>query len=154
MGLYAIAEACLTAVSDYFATLSIALPDRSYVHVGQVAFDCDQLVATFRRATMGLPGSPDPNPQRCVGVKTGEFSVFLVRCVPVAADDGQPPSAASLDAAGAALAADAEALIRAIVVGYAAGMLHECDSLKITGLETIGPEGGYTGLELRMEIQF
>lgn len=136
-----------------------AVPERRYVHVGEVAIDfgCDQLVVAFERATPGLPGVEftdvrQPRPP----VRTAQYAVLYTRCVPTftGGRGTTPPTPAALSAAGMQMMGDADAVWQATRAAHKAGeWASGCDLLQWVETEAVGPQGGAGGVLVRLLAQ-
>lgn len=132
---------------DY--TPAIDVPDRQYVHGGDVAWDCEQVVVTVPEAglTHAFPGEAAAmlvcSPPRHVA-----FEVWIVRCVPGPKDNGDPPTVTDLDDAARKTLTDLWVLAYSLWAGYDAGEWGgACASVLLGPVEIIGPEGLYTAVK-------
>lgn len=158
--LYDAARGVLDASLAALAAEGLSAPSRSYVSVGQAAFDCDQLVVwvdpvePYRR--------PEPNPAaRRGGPKVAQASLIIerARCVPVPASVDQPPPAAVIDAEALALYQDAWTIYRGLeqrlqpewtgdpLLGGA------CRPAGLEGMKPIEPGGGVWGWHFLLRVQ-
>ena len=98
---------------------------------------------------------PTPVGDRCVIRHQVFFAATLLRCFPTVDDQGQPPSALTLDAAGRALALDGQAMWQAITGAVREGTWPEgvlCRSVHPQGLEPLAPSGGLAGWQVGVSV--
>lgn len=107
------AQAILDAVVAAFGQQGVALPDRRYLHIGQAAHDCEQLVVSFEQMYIGTPGDQAQLPQKCDAPWSVVFSVQLVRCVPGVGRAGAAPTEADLTTNAVTMMQDAAILFDA-----------------------------------------
>lgn len=128
---------------DY--TPAIELPDRRYVHAGDVAFDCEQVVVAGQDLTHAFPGESAAilvcSPPRHVALE-----VWIVRCVPSLKDNGDPPTAAELDAAAYQTLVDQWTLAY-VLWAFRDDWSGPCASLLFGPVEIVGPEGAYSAVK-------
>ena len=136
-----------------------APPERVYVSHGRPAVDgCEQLTvhADERRAVWHRSMPDRPNvPQTCLLAPVAVLVVQLWRCVPVAAEDGTPPTAAELDTAADDLLIDAWCLLTQLYGEHKDGTLFTgvtCRNVTFGDLLALPPQGGMAGWELRVEV--
>lgn len=136
----------------------LPLPARRYVVAGdvtQVSWDCEQLVVGL--AGIGWGTAPDTamGSQKAGigvfsrGVRHAVYSVQLVRCTPTPGEDGEPPSAERLMAAGLRFQRDAGLLSQALVeigarveAGLSLGA-----QVQAGAIQPLGPQGDHVGME-------
>lgn len=162
--LYDIGRAVLTQIENYYGTEGIDLPERRYVHFGEVAIDgglvhrCEQLVVTYLPgAFLGFPGEPEPGSLLCEVLTTATFQVWLSRCVPTFKNDrGDPPDPGTLDGSGRELLVDALAINRALYLGrktmFAGIEPRGCRLIALPDQSTQGPQGGYSSVVQPIEV--
>lgn len=144
-------------VSELPDLLGTPVPDRHYVHVGEVAYEIgcgDQLVVALERAAPGPPGLEQQTPLPGANVWTSLLAVHLVRCVPTLQPKGAPPTVLSLHAMGIQQMIDAAALRKAVRSTYKAGDWGSGCTAVLWG-ETVpnGPQGGVGGIICRVLVQ-
>jgi hypothetical protein len=153
-------EATLAAVVAGFAAAGRTLPDRRYVTGGQVdlvARDCPQLTVTLTAvnpAPAGLAPAGTLTPRAVHGarlVRSAEIVIELVECYPTVADDGEPPAAAALNAAGLDQADQVAALSDAIVTAFTTGLLTHVGAL-LGPVVPLGPEGGIVAARATLTV--
>lgn len=148
---YAVARNVLDVVA---AALGSDAPERRYVTTGQPAFDCEQLVVSIDRILghQGNPGVETNDVVRCLTMRAVELSVWTCRCVPVVADDGTPPPAEEIDAAGLEVAQDPIRNLDAILAAYNAGTLGHLWGLVFLDWRALTAQGGIAGGAQRLRI--
>jgi hypothetical protein len=146
---YTLMSDVLQAVVDHYGNEGVALPDRRYVHVGAVAFDCEQLVFAADSLTPGLPQGASP-PQKCIRPKSLQASLSLVRCVPGLTEAGDEPTVEALDEMAETLLVDAWLLPAAVIAAQAAGAFGDCSDVNIGVMDAVGPEGYFGGWRLHI----
>lgn len=151
--LYDTAADVLDSVATRLAAQGITVPTRQYVHAGEVAFDCcDQLVVTVVQLDHAMPGEQATILQ-CAPPRHANIDVWLTRCVPVSKDNGDPPTAAELEASAAEVLTDMWSLAYVLWEGYQA---HDwggtCSSVILNAIEAVGPEGGCGGSHAAIDL--
>lgn len=154
---YQIAADLLDSIQDRFATAGVPLPERAYVHAGQVADDIGcpdggQLVVALRRVFSGFPGAPRTGDAWENPVVSAEYEIRLLRCVPTMSPDGRPPTVDQLNGAGMEILTDATVLPRALLGMVREHDLGECRSVALSDLTPIGPEGGAGGVSMVVQV--
>lgn len=153
---YDIASDLLTSVVDRLTAAGITVPDRQYAHAGLVAWDCESVVVTVRELIHAFPGgsgalnAPGGSTQLlvCSPPRHVHMEAWIIRCVPVPSDNGDPPSAAALDASAEIVLADVWSLAYVLWAGYQAEEWGgRCASVMLGAVEVVGPEGGYVGVK-------
>jgi len=145
----AVAARILARFAERLAAMDVDLPERQYVAPGsQVPWDGEQFVVHLMQLESGHPGSPTaiPGLPRAANIAV-QFGVALVREVPALTGEvplGEMiPDAAALGAAGAALIADASALMQvAIEIGEGYEIVDPGMGWLVGPAVTLGPEGG------------
>lgn len=145
---YEPAAALLSDVGDCLINNNRELPDRRYVANGSIAFDCcSELVVQVESVAQGSVGQP-VNVATRIGWYHANIAVWVVRCAPVMADDGTPPSAEAIDGSARGILEDARALLEC-----ARRRMTGCNDVALTGITIVGPEGGCVAAVLRLSIQ-
>lgn len=147
-----LADALLAAAVSAYSDAGVTAPDRRYIHAGQVAFDCEQLVVSTTRVFRGRPRLPAADVNRPGDLWSVEFTLNLLRPVPTLTDRGQPPSTAKLQQAGTDLSVDARVLSLGMVPKLKAAPFDGCDLVAAGDLIPVGPEGGFGGWNLVVEV--
>lgn len=151
-----LAAAFLAAVVARYAATTAGLPERRYTTVGDVAFDCEQLVVSAETVYAGLPGAEtfQSTPPSIAFLYTVRFAIGLVRCVPGPTSQGKPPSAANLLAAGELAQIDTREILKAVTKAKTAGDLTAfCQNVGFAGISYTGPSGGFVGILARFDAQ-
>lgn len=155
--LYDLASSVLAAVEAFYALAGEPLPARRYVSPGLPAWDCDegQVTAQVLR-TFGIAGSIAQEtvaPLDATFRRGAELAVEVVRCTPTLGDDGNPPTAAALEASAVTLLRDAQMMTNAVLDAQASGLLPGCGGVAIMGWSSVGPDGALLGgtLVLRLD---
>lgn len=151
-----LADAMLAAVVARYTMNGLTLPPRQYTHVGEVAYDCEEVVATLESIYPGLPGEEaiTAPPRGGAFVATARMALVLVRCVPAVSDRGKAPTAAQLNAAGQAALIDAREVLKALTGAASAGdFTPYCTSVSYFGTEFVGPQGAFLGSVTRFDVQ-
>lgn len=147
-----LADDLLTEFAAAAADNGITLPARRYVHVGQVAFDCEQVVVSASQITRGRPPAAAGDIVRISDTLVVELNLWIVRKVPGLSFDGeQLPSVAELQAAGETLAADGWLMTVGMMARYRK-LAGRCTSLTVTDTLSAGPEGGYGGWQTVLQV--
>jgi len=155
----AVADEIFDAASDLLARVeaaaaaaAVTLPDRRFVSNGEVAFDCALVAVQLPSAFRGTPAFPESDRnRRNTVVWTFEFTVWLVRDVPILSEQGVWPSAAAITDSASIILRDAHVLTYGLLPQLdelAAG----CTSLAVGNLAGVGPEGGVAGWQLPVQI--
>jgi hypothetical protein len=156
------AEGLLAEVVAFYDANDVELPDRRIIAPGapgQIAWDCDQVSVALAGVTTGsAAGQVNVAPQlgAMAGVGLPRFatwSVQVIRCTPNPDEDGNPPPAEKLNAAGAWGLVDVGLLSQCFVLMAATAISTQRDWLPIGGtinagqVASLGPQGGYHGYE-------
>jgi hypothetical protein len=162
LALREVSSTLLDAVVEHFAANGTIgdrpLPDRRLVVAGsssEVAWDCEQL--TVALAAVGWGSSPEMGQGTvpfgtaagAMAVRYVLYSVQLVRCTPVPDEDGEPPSAEELMAAGLSFQRDAGLLSQALVMAASRLRPHlpRGAVVQAGAIQPVGPQGEYVGME-------
>lgn len=157
------AAVLLATVAEHFAAAAVPLPDRQCLVAGdprQFAWDCEQLTVSLQGIGWGPASSAATtaprtgSPASVMATRHAVLAVTLVRCTPQMAEDGSPPSADELDAAGREFMRDAGLLSQAIVtyVSSATRRLDRVASVEAGVVEPVGPSATHHGLEAQLAI--
>lgn len=132
-------EAIRSMLAASLTAGGVSVPARTYIHAGEVAYDCEQLVVTLTGIV--APRAQTSNP--CPSLRYAQASAHLVICVPSLTDDLEAPTAADLDAAGIEVADAAEVF----AAGLADALLAlGCQNVSLDGVVLAGPDGGYVAV--------
>lgn len=146
-----LADQLLAAIVDAADDLSIDLPDRQVIADGAVAWDCPLVAVALPTITRGTVGQDVAHRNRPSDAYVAEYRLWVLRAVPTPKDDGTPPSAAKVTAAGKTLMDDGYML----TVGmrpHLAAIGERCSSLAVMTTSARGPEGGLAGWESAVRI--
>lgn len=151
LNLKAMMDGILEKVCSSFQSYNVTLPSRQYWTMGQPALDCEQLVVSFTQMYLGVPGDQATTPQRCHVPRTAVVNIILTRQIPVVGQNGKAPSANKIEEGSYISAVDAWVLMESINqldqwddTGFGLGL--------IATLDMIGPEGGYTSVNLQLTL--
>lgn len=147
-----IAQSLLDEVIERLGNEGIELPERRFVHAGQTVHDCEQLSVSFVRIYNGVPGREVAGEIPCAMTKTAEFTIQLVRCVP-SLDENELPSGPELHASGLALATDAFALWRGLILAYKEKTLARYLDMAVGPVEALDALGGFGGTSVTVSVQ-
>ncbi len=148
-----LADEVLDGVVAVFADAGVTLPSRQLVHAAEPADDCEQVAVWFGRLFQGLPPSETLTQQPHL-VRSLEVNVRITRCVPVADDNGNPPSASSITAASHTIGIDMATLAYGLAEFHVDGdFLAACQNLLIGPVAPFAWTGGIGGCELALAIQ-
>lgn len=159
--IYTIGNELLNAVNNHFATKNVELPERQYVHYGEVAWDCPSLVASMvgfstphnqlgvseQFPNIVLPGVPF--------TRHVSFEVWLLLSIcAIPGEDGDFPTEEQLDTDGEMMLINGWLLYEALLVGAAAGSVLEggCQSIDIGECVPVGPDGAMAGWQSTVSI--
>lgn len=139
MSTYSTASSILDAAVAALGTGDNAAPERRYVTIGEVSWDCDQLtvnVGTFGFSQQGVQRVPRVT-----------MTLALLRCAETVKDSNRGavkiPSAEQLDAEGERFATDADLLL--VGIDTADFDLPDCTAVTVGSLSPLGPNGGLAG---------
>ena len=147
-----LADDLLDAVVDAATTLGIDLPARRIIADGAVAWDCELVAVALPTITRGTVGA-DVSTQRHRASDTyvAEYRLWVLRGVPMPAEDGSPPAAAKVTEAGKRLMDDGY-LLTVGLRGHLATIGHSCQSLAAGPCTAQGPEGGLAGWSATIRV--
>lgn len=141
----------------------IDVPERQFITTGDVAHDfegqrcAEAFVVTWNGTFQGIVSQETGNlsdaPILCSMPLTAQFTIALLRCVPIVKASGQAPTAAELQASGETLMLDAMTLPVSVVDLQGEGnLVTDADLLGITAVQPIGPDGGVGGVALSLVV--
>lgn len=133
----------VTDVYDDY-TPAIELPERRYVHAGEVAWDCEQVVVSGGPLTHAFPGEAGEQ-LVCSPPRHVQLDVWIVRCVPTMGDNGDPPTTEALDDAARITLTD-QWVLSYVLWAYRDDWKGTCASLLLGPVEIVGPEGTYSAV--------
>lgn len=145
-------DSVVTRMTDVYDDYepAVELPDRQYVHAGEVAFDCEQVVVSGMNLTHAFPGEAGAilvcSPPRHV-----QLDVWIVRCVPTLSGNGDPPTAAALDASAQIVLKDLWVLAYVLWDGYKAkDWGGDCAAVLLGPVGIVGPEGTHVAVHAQV----
>lgn len=145
-------EALLNVIAARFAAAAVGLPARRYVHAGEWALDCEQLVVAFQGLHMGVPGRASTDPALQAVIVSATFEVAITRCIPTGRTAGNtwaPPAAADLQGAAAQIITDGWVLQKGMLAALREGTFDgACGQVVLGALTPIDPQGAYSGIRL------
>lgn len=144
-----LAQAALAAVVDRWPVEAEPLPARRYVSNGMIVWDCDEVVVMAGN-TFGAeadPGSESFLTQASAGyaIRAAIIEVLILRCAPDPDDEGNPPTAATIEANATVILTDAMAAFNCLVEAQEDGDLATCQGLAFERWTSEGPLGGLAG---------
>lgn len=157
------ANSILTNLAADLEARGIDVPERRFPTTGDVAHDfagqrcADAFIITWNGTYQGIVSQGTGNlsnaPILCSMPLTAQFTVALLRCVPVVKPSGQAPTADELRASGETLMLDAMTLPVSVVdLQTEGGIVTNGDLLGITTVQPIGPLGGVGGVALTLAV--
>jgi hypothetical protein len=156
------ASGLLFALVDYFAAAGVALPERRYVAPGTpglIAWDCEQVVISLSQVGLGAAEdyamrTPQMGSPAGLLVRYASWSIQLVRCTPTQDDEGNPPPAEDIAAAGLASLVDV-GLLSQFVTNTGENPPFWADgpgNVRGGAVVPIGPAGNYHGYEATVTL--
>ena len=147
-----LAQQLLDTVVGLYAQANVPLPQRQYWMTGRPAEDCEQVVVSLIQVYLGTPGDQAVTPRKCSDPRSAVFNISITRAVPVAQQNGSPPTPASIQAASEWGAVDAWLLIDSLKE------FDKWDPLGGPGLGVIAtvlvddPQGGMQSTNLNLTV--
>lgn len=151
----------LAAVEAALATTAAGVPGRQFVSPGTPAFDCCPFFCVHP-LILGLadtrplfpPLEPSQRPHRA-SINLVAFHAYVIRCVPVPNDNGDPPPAADLTASGRTISQDGFAVWDHLKKAVRAGSLFPGDLTDVffDGGVQLDPAGGCGGWLFTVRVQ-
>lgn len=157
------ADYLLETVRDHYAAGGVALPERQHLVAGdprEFAWDCEQLTVSLQgigwgpATDSGSRSVRTGSPASVGATRHAILAVTLVRCTPMMSDDGTPPSATALDAAGREFMRDAGLMSQSMVtyVSSATKRLDRVASVEAGTVEPMGPSSTHHGVEAILAV--
>lgn len=146
--IYDRALAIRDVVVSAFSSAGVSLPEQRFVANGPVAFDCELFAVEVTRVYRGLPNQQDAQASKCGGPRSADISLWVVRCVPMLEENGNPPSGDEIQASALQILTDGELLFRAAIAA-----VEGCDSYVLGTLTPTQQQGGFGGVQLTMAVQ-
>lgn len=137
---------------DVVTAALVSPPTRQYVAIGTPALDCEQVVVSIDRVHghQGPVSTEDTAALRCLVMRAVELSIWVLRCAPVLADDGTPPSVDALNASSQEIAADPATILQALLDAYKDGTLGSSWGVAFLDARALTPQGGLAGWQQRV----
>lgn len=107
-------QGVLDRVITTYDSYNMPLPGRRYWTFGSPVVDCEQLVVSFVQMYIGAPGDEANEPRRCHDPRSATLNISVSRQVPITQQNGQPPTADSIQEAAVLSAYDAWVLIQSV----------------------------------------
>lgn len=150
---YDVAQSILDTLVVAFDDAGVLLPDRQYVHVGEVAYDCEQLVVTFTDMNKGLAAAPETTVVRWAHPTIAGYEIHLVRCVPGIDEDGVP-TVSELEAAALQTGIDSWLVGTTLPLAVKAKTFPPtpCQLVALGELVVNGPLGNMVGVSLPVDV--
>jgi hypothetical protein len=129
------------------------LPGRRYWTMAAPVVDCEQLVISLIQMYIGAPGDEATQPRRCNDPRSATLTIEIARAVPIAQQNGQPPSADAIQEASQVQAYDAWILLESVNNFDAWSM--EMGGLGlgvIATVDTTSPQGGYQTVRMTITM--
>lgn len=151
--LYDTAAGLLAQAVNAYTAAGLTPPDRRYVSAGEPAWDDEQLVVQVDSFRWGLPQTPGIAVAQSPALRTADLIVHITRCMPGPDEQGQPPTAALLDASSRTLLVEAWTVFETLAGLAAERLLNGCGSVAVGAAVLVGPEGGLADVPLRFSYQ-
>jgi hypothetical protein len=140
----------LQAIETHWLGLSVPLPERRLISLGQAPWDCELLNVWVVR---DYPSAGGPENAQFISVRShpGHFmraavlGVQVVRCYPASPDGTTPPPVADEELAAELVYGDAEACWRALLAASSAGTFSQPNGVVYEGWTALGPDGAMAG---------
>lgn len=144
----------LDRVINCYGSFNMPLPSRRYWTLGTPAVDCEQLVVSMIQMYVGTPGDEATDPRRCNDPRSATLNISVSRAVPIAQQNGNPPSADDIQNASVVSAYDAWVLMESIQQLDAWGDMGSYGLGVIATVDAADPEGGFatTRMTITMAI--
>lgn len=128
----------------------------NFIADGLVVHNCESVVVSLGRVYRGTSNRPTDliTSQRCVGVRTAEYHIWIVRCASTPDDSGNPPSTTLIESFAEPLYTDMWVLPWGLTIAALDGSLgFSCDDILISTITMQRQQGAYAGVELLVEYQ-
>lgn len=158
------AQSILDNLAADLTTRGIDVPERQFVTTGDIAHDfagqkcAEAFIITWDGLLQGTVSQGAGNlvnaPILCAMPLTAQYTIALLRCVPVVKETGKPPTASELQASGEALMLDAMTLPASLIDLQTEGDLCDsgCSLVGIGQVQPIGPLGGVGGAAMTILV--
>lgn len=138
--LYLNTNQLLNDVTFVFGEESVTLPTRQYIHFGQVAIDCDQLVVEY----VGAQRTNVDSQTACTPIYAHTWRVWILRCVPTLNQVGQAPEPADLTSSTITQLTDASILEYGLPRHWKE--TDNCSHTWVSSVTAYGPSGAISGV--------
>ena len=163
--IYDLAHAALDAVTTRWDYDAEPLPTRQSIAVGEVAWDCEQLIVAVESTAnhvgdVAVEVYESMQAAAGFGLRFVTLGIWLVRCVTAQpttnsmSGEVYPPTLAQLDHDASIVLADVTSITNAVSAAQKAGELAGCNGLVHERWEALGPAGGLVGGVLRTRASF
>lgn len=106
----------LNRVITTYDSYNMPLPGRRYWSFGTPVVDCEQIVVSLVQMYIGAPGDEATEPRRCNDPRSATLNISVARKTPITQQNGQPPSADSIQEASEMSAYDAWILLQSVTL--------------------------------------
>lgn len=156
--LFDVAASILDAVLDAYALTDLDPPERQFIAHGVPPFDCEGILAvSVPRLSTGLPQGVDATPIQCATNRSGEFQVWIAKCVPTIQEAaGNPifPSVEEMTESAKDLMAHGWLISSAIIeAAIAETLVEEGTSVVLGDLLSVTPRGGIGAFMQSLRVQ-
>lgn len=156
--LFDVADAILAAVLAAYDLSDLEPPERQFIAHGTPPFDCEGILAvSVPRLSTGLPQGVDATPIQCATNRSGEFQVWIAKCVPTideAAGNVIFPSTDELTDSAKDLMAHGWLISSAIIqAALAETLVEEGTSVVLGDLLSVTPRGGIGAFMQSLRVQ-
>ena len=144
----------LDRVVTVYDSYSMPLPTRRYYTMASPVVDCEQVCVSFIQMYLGTPGDEATEPRRCHDPRTATIAIQVARAVPIAQQNGQAPTAISIQQAAEVSALDAWVLMESVNNFDSWGGSGPFGLGVIATIDADPPEGGFqtTRMTLTMAV--
>lgn len=144
----------LDRVVTVYDSYSMPLPTRRYYTMASPVVDCEQVCVSFIQMYLGTPGDEATEPRRCHDPRTATIAIQVARAVPIAQQNGQAPTADSIQQAAEVSALDAWVLMESVNNFDSWGGSGPFGLGVIATIDADPPEGGFqtTRMTLTMAV--
>lgn len=141
----------LAAIETAATTHAVELPDRRFVAVGEVAWDCALVCVSLPTVNRGRPTAQSGDLNRAWDTYVATYEVWLLRDVPVPDDKGRLPTVEALNTSAAQLARDGYLLTVAMAQPLRT-IEGTCTSVAQGVTQAVGPDGGLGGWQSTIAV--
>lgn len=150
--IYELMDELLQSMTTYLVSESLTVPERAYVHAGEVAYDEEQLIIAAKRIYFGTVTSETLRDQKLPSFpRTVVLEVLYLECTPT--QDGEnPPAPSDLQASAESVLDWAVAIGNALINAHKNGVFSTCAGVAIGPSVPVGPQGGYVGFSQEIRV--